>query len=467
MPDPRTTRCHPLARRAAARGSALALAASLLVRPGAAPAAEYRLGPQDRLRLVVVEWRPSRAEAYAWTALNGEFTITAAGALVLPLVGAVKAEALTVEELGEAVADRLRTRMGLVDRPSASIEVTQFRPFYVTGDVANPGEFPYRPGLSVLKALSVAGGPYRPLGVTAAALERDATLARGDLRTLAAEQAGLRARRARLEAEVADKAEVEFPPALSGPRAGPDAADAVREERLIFEARRSTVRSKIVSLNQAKTLLEKEVAALVEKDANLGRQLGLAIAERENVKSLAGRGLVITSRQITTEQNVAQMESARLDVGIARVRAEQDRGRIDRDIIDLQTQRRAETLLELRQTEGRLAELRERLSTSERLAFGAEVSMPRRAAEEERERASAPKVLIVRGAPGGPAEIEATLATQVEPGDVVQVRRVLAPTPLAQGPPAHEPLAQGPLAQGPVAWRDPDRPTASPASATR
>jgi polysaccharide biosynthesis/export protein ExoF len=402
-----------------ARAAVSALVALL---PGLADAADYRLGPQDRIKLVVVEWRLSRAEAYNWSALNGEFTVSTAGTLTLPLVGAVKAEGQTVEQLSDLVSEQLQKRMGLVDKPSASIDVVKFRPFYVTGDVATPGEYPFRPGLTVLKALSIGGGLYRPLGTSAASLERDATLARGDLRMYAAERLSLQAKRARLEAEIGGKPGIDFPAPLLRSTA-PEAQDAIREERLIFEARRSSVQSKIASLQNARDLLEKEIAALVEKDGNIGRQLQLAIAERDGVKALMNKGLALSSRQVTTEQNVAQMESARIDAGIARVRAEQDRAKVDRDITDLQTQRRAEILLELRLTEGKLSEASERLATSERLAFAAEVSAPDREAEDERARTAAPRLTIVRNGPDGSREIDASYASPVEPGDVVQVRR--------------------------------------------
>lgn len=421
-------------------------AAAILGLPAATPscAAEYRLGPQDKLRVTVAEWRPSRGEAISWTPLNAEFTISSAGMLALPLIGTLKADLLTVEQLGESISEQLQAKLGLVGRPSTSVEIVRFRPFYITGDVANPGEFPYRPDLTVLKAVALAGGLYRPLGASAASFERDALLARGDLRVLLAEQMGLQAKKARLDAEASDGTGIVFPSALLDAQAGRDAADAVREERLIFEARRNALNAKVTSLNQAKILLENEITTLSEKDANLEKQLRLAIAERENVKALADKGLAVTSRQTSTEQNVAQMESTRLDVGLARVRAQQDRARIDRDIIALRDQRRAEILAELRQAEGRLSEIREKFTTGERLAFNAEVTAPEAEAETERRRRLPPSFSIVRTGPDGPREIEASFGVSVEPGDVVQVRR-----------------ARSLIGRGPVAERASDRSVAS------
>lgn len=400
--------------------ASLPLALLGLLLAASAQAGDYRLGPQDKVRLIVFEWRSSRAETYPWTPLNAEFTISAAGELSLPLIGPLKADALTPAQLGSAVAEQLQRKLGLVERPTAAAEVSHYRPFYITGDVANPGEFPFRPDLTALKAFALAGGAYRPLGATAAGLAREAITARGDLRVIRAEQTALLAKWARLRAEAADQAQIDFPAELAGKGAAPEAGDARREEELIFQSRRSAVRSKVENLTQGKLLLDREIATLAAKDASLEKQLTLALSERDNVRMLASKGLAIATRQLATEQTVAQMETARLDIGIARVRAEQDRARLDRGILELQDQRRAEILQELRQTEMRLNELRERLTTSDRLIFHAEVSGLRRAEDDRREEAGRPAFTILRA--GTANEIEADPNTGVEPGDVVQVR---------------------------------------------
>ena len=63
--------------------------------------------------------------------------------------------------MASEIADRLKERIGLVESPDVSIEIIQFRPFYVVGHVEHPGEYPYRPGMNVLQALAIAGGDVR------------------------------------------------------------------------------------------------------------------------------------------------------------------------------------------------------------------------------------------------------------------------------------------------------------------
>jgi exopolysaccharide production protein ExoF len=201
-------------------------------------------------------------------------------------------------------------------------------------------------------------------------------------------------------------------------------ATAVREEQLIFESRRNSVRSKTESLKQGRTLIDNEISALAAKDTSLARQLALALSERENVKSLVGRGLVVSNRQLSTEQNVAQMEAARLDIGVARLRAEQDKAKLDRDIMELQDQRRAEILLELRHTEGKLQESQERILTSGRLAFNAEVLAPSLENDSARRLARPPRMVVFRADRNGSFEIEASYATELAPGDIVQIMKL-------------------------------------------
>lgn len=138
----------------------------------------YRLGPQDKVLIKVYEWRPSRDEIYEWTAFKAEYVVNASGSLSLPLLGEVPADGLTVPELSSDLGLRLRDKMGLAASPDVTVEVVQFRPFFIVGAVDKPGEYPYRPGLTVLGAYAIAGGRARNAPIR---LEREAIATRGDL----------------------------------------------------------------------------------------------------------------------------------------------------------------------------------------------------------------------------------------------------------------------------------------------
>lgn len=106
----------------------------------------YTLGSSDRLRITV----------FGHADLSGEFEIDGTGAISMPLIGQVTAEDLTTVQLEELIAGKLSD--GYVLDPRVSAEVINYRPFYILGEVARPGEYPYTNGLSVQNAIAAAGG---------------------------------------------------------------------------------------------------------------------------------------------------------------------------------------------------------------------------------------------------------------------------------------------------------------------
>lgn len=106
----------------------------------------YRLGPNDKVKITVFRHED----------LSGEFTLDGNGFLSLPLIGEVRAAGLTAREL----EDELERRYGdgyLVD-PKISIEILNYRPFTILGEVKEPGQYPYEPGMTVIDAVAKAGG---------------------------------------------------------------------------------------------------------------------------------------------------------------------------------------------------------------------------------------------------------------------------------------------------------------------
>ena len=398
----------------------LALPLSLSV---AAQDAQYRLGPQDKLNIRVGEWRASRADVYEWKLLNGEFIVDASGNLSLPLLGGVKAQGLTPAELSNRISDRLQARVGLADRPEAAVEVIEYRPFYIVGNVEHPGKYPYRPGMSVLQAVSVAGGWQRVTDASLLRLEREAIVSRGDLRVVGAERDSLLARRARLQAELEDKDTIEFPAEVTKAKEGDQ---STREEQLIFQARKQRLEAKIDSLTRLKSLLENEVTALQSKGAALDQQISLVRKELDNISSLVSRGLSYTARQLQLEQNVAQLVSTRVDVDLSAVRTRQDISKAERDIVDLGHERRDDILTDLRKTEARLAELAQKAATAENLIRDSEVTAPL-SADQRIDAQTQPPILTIlrRGDDGTVHETTVQEGDPIEPDDTIKVQKPL------------------------------------------
>lgn len=106
----------------------------------------YRLGSGDKIRLVVFRHED----------LSGEFTLDGAGNFAMPLIGEVQAYNLTTRELEQRIADKLKD--GYLVDPQVSVEVLSYRPFYILGEVKQPGSYQYVNGMTVLNAVALAGG---------------------------------------------------------------------------------------------------------------------------------------------------------------------------------------------------------------------------------------------------------------------------------------------------------------------
>jgi polysaccharide export outer membrane protein len=106
----------------------------------------YRLDAGDRLRIVV----------YGQDGLTNSYSVDASGQITMPLIGAVRARGLTPAELARAVAAKLRN--GFIREPFVAAEVETYRPFFILGEVAAPGQYPYVPNLTIEAAVAIAGG---------------------------------------------------------------------------------------------------------------------------------------------------------------------------------------------------------------------------------------------------------------------------------------------------------------------
>lgn len=108
--------------------------------------AGYILGPGDKLKITV----------FGEPDLSGDFTVNDAGQLSYPLVGEVSVTGLTVLRVKEKITGLLRE--GYLRDPNLAIEVAQFRPFYITGEVRAPGSYSYVADMSIMNAIVLAGG---------------------------------------------------------------------------------------------------------------------------------------------------------------------------------------------------------------------------------------------------------------------------------------------------------------------
>ena len=106
----------------------------------------YTLDSGDRIRVVIFRHED----------LSGEFELDGSGSFAMPLIGTVSAAGLTTRQLEDRIATKLKD--GYLVDPQVSIEVLNYRPFFILGEVNTPGQYPYASGMSVINAVALAGG---------------------------------------------------------------------------------------------------------------------------------------------------------------------------------------------------------------------------------------------------------------------------------------------------------------------
>ena len=106
----------------------------------------YHLDAGDKLRVVV----------YGQEGLTNTYAIDAGGSITMPLIGSVPARGRTPAGLAAEIAAKLRA--GFIRDPSVAVEIEAYRPFFILGEVAAPGQYPYVPNMTVESAIAIAGG---------------------------------------------------------------------------------------------------------------------------------------------------------------------------------------------------------------------------------------------------------------------------------------------------------------------
>ncbi|MBX7492769.1 polysaccharide export protein [Qipengyuania sp. 1NDW9] len=113
----------------------------------APPGGEYRVNTGDSLQIAVQDL----------DAADGEYTVDDSGTISLPMIKEIEVRGLTFREIGTKIEDQYRSS-GILNAPVVNVQPAALRPYYVLGEVNRPGEFEYRQGMTVLAAISAAGG---------------------------------------------------------------------------------------------------------------------------------------------------------------------------------------------------------------------------------------------------------------------------------------------------------------------
>ncbi|SMQ75998.1 exopolysaccharide production protein ExoF [Devosia lucknowensis] len=339
-------------------GTTLALCASPL------HAAEpYLLGISDKLTIKVVQWKAADSTFEEWTALGGDYAVGADGSITFPMVGSTQGAGKTSTELAATLGAELQHALGLTTAPTVTVEIAQFGPIYVSGDVASPGEYPFAPNLNVIKALALAGGESRS-AETSARPEREMLTTSGALDVLEEEYDRLLVRRARLDAELAGLDQIAVPPELED---HPDLGTLLAAETAILEAQRRQAEAQSTSLTDQVGLLTSQIDAFTQKQSSTEAQLASSREQLDRVTTLSDDGLALTSRVASLQTVVADLEARLLDTETANLQARQDIAAANRERSRLADQRISDLTLERQTVDGQIRALALKIGTQQGL----------------------------------------------------------------------------------------------------
>jgi len=384
----------------------------LLVPPARSRCAEYLLGPDDSLTLKV----------YEWPDLGGDFKVGADGRISVPLIGSIAAAGLTVDQLEKTIQAMLAREAGLKDSPSVAVQIKDYRPFFITGDVEKPGAYPFHPGLTVLQAVSLAGGFFRFTDPGLVRLERDAIIQQGERHMLSENLAALTARSARLKAERDGAPDVSFPDDSTFNQKDPKVAAIMARERLVFRTRRDDLNKQLASLNELQKLYQGEIEALQAQIESEKQQGDSVQKELDGLRALAARGLTSNPRLFLVERTMAEIEATQRNIQAIIMRSRQSIAQAAQQAEDAKAKFRERVDAESDEVAAKVQETRSRLDTAGQLVTEAEQTAPGMIMRRLRNVGMDPRFTLSRRMSNGTTQdIAADSSQEVEPGDVVLV----------------------------------------------
>jgi len=393
------------------------LALTLLFVTGAGAAEPYLLSVSDKITVKVVEWKAGESTFEELTALGGEYTIGADGQTSFPFVGATQGAGQTVTELATTLGGKLQQALGLPVAPDVTIEITTYGPVYVSGDVNTPGGYPFAPGMTVIKALTLAGGERRTADA-ASRPERELLTTSGALDVLKEEHLRLLVRRARLDAELAGTETIALPPELADVEA---AKSLLAAEQAIMLAHQRQMTAQTTSLDGEVALLTRQIETFEQKRTAMEQQLAQAQEQLAKITQLSDDGLALASRVTSLETSVADLQSRLLDIDTASLQAHQDIGVAERERSQLGDVRVSDLTLERQTVDGEIAELALKITNQSALLQEAAVY----SGVQVQTGGTLPtySYAIIRDG----QEIAADESTAVHAGDVITARLTLSP----------------------------------------
>jgi len=379
--------------------------------------ADYKLQAGDTLEVSITGIPEFRQRA----------PIGVEGEIALPLVGQITVRGLTVSEARAKITQDLsnkryqqRTPDGreiihLILPDAIIVTVADYRPIYVNGDVARPGEQPFRLGMRVRHALAVAGG-FDLMRFRVANPFLQSSDFRSEYEALWIEFAREQARIWRLRNEVGERG-VEYP--SRNMAVSPEVHERFMKAETEHLKARTADREKDKALLQEaikKTSVQLNVVAEKRKKDEEGNQADMA--EFEKVRELYQRGITASQRLSETRRAALLSSDQLLQTIVETSNIERQRGEYVRQLEKLENQSRIDAWRELQDANLRLGQITARLqSATEKLTYTGLLQ-----SQLARGKGGRPEIAVHRSGENGPELLKANEDLELAPGDVVDVK---------------------------------------------
>jgi protein involved in polysaccharide export with SLBB domain len=379
-----------------------------------------QFAPQTKIRITVVQWMPTKGVYEKWDALGGEFLISQARTVTLPVIGTLPVGNLDGAGLALEIAKQLKAKIGLVQTPEATVEILEQQPIYVVGAVNKPGEYKFHPGLTVLQSLAMSGGEFRPLNGAQGIADRTGYV--GQLQEVDNSILRSKVRISRLQAEMSGAKEMRFE--LKGEDDNGIASAIFQQEKTIHAARMNDMDRQSKSYVELRDLLMSEIATTEQKIINTDQDIESVRKELTTVKGMVERGIALPARQSDLERTLRSYNGNRLDLMTAIMRARQNIAETTRNLDGLYDKQGTQVASDLQSEQASLDQQKLKRETTQKLLLQA---LSRNAASQTEAGVMALAFSVTRQEGAAVREIPATDSTVLQPGDVVRVLRKVSP----------------------------------------
>ena len=405
-----------------ARATLVTMATFLPLSPSSA-VGEYRLDVGDTLEISIVGM--SDLHPRAKVNLDGEIS--------LPLIGVMNVAGMSMSELRSQVQKLLPTKvfrhrtldgrqeLSGIDPSEIVIDVVEYRPIYVNGDIAKPGEQIFRPGLTVRQAISLAGG-YDIMHFRMDNPFLESADLRAEYSALWTEFAKEQAQVWRLKTELRTEAHV---PGADVPDNGlpvipiPNQviSQIVEAEVEQLKATETDYRKEKAYLQQAIEEADRQFSVLREAQQQEQGETELDAADMAKVRGLLDKGLAASWRLSDERRSLFLAKTQLLQTTSQLAQIGKEKAQLGRKLEQVDDQRRMRLLRELEEAHVKLATIRGRLqAVGEKLLYTGTVK-----SQLVRGTGGEPTIVIFRKDNRGPTHITVDGDTMLMPGDVVEV----------------------------------------------